>query len=67
MGGLVSARDLEGTRRMTVSTETRADRQELEAYYAAAERNGTDHTHPPKPPIADITPEAAVATAKVLA
>jgi hypothetical protein len=32
MGGLVPARDLEGTRRMTVSTETRAYWQELEAY-----------------------------------
>jgi len=54
MGGLVPARHLERTRRMTVSAETRAYWQELGGYYAAAERNGTDHTHPPKPPTADV-------------
>ena len=50
MGGLVPARDLARTRKMTVSAETRAYWQELGAYYAAAERNGTDHTHPLKAP-----------------
>ena len=54
MGGLVPARHLERTRRMTVSAETRAYWQELGGYYAAAERNGTDHTHPAKPPTADV-------------
>ena len=39
---------------MTVSAETRAYWQELGGYYAAAERNGTDHTHPAKPPTADV-------------
>ena len=39
---------------MTASAETRADWQELGGYYAAAERNGTDHTHPVKPPTADV-------------
>ena len=37
------------------SAETRAYWQGPGAYYAAAERNGTDHTHPPEPPTADIT------------
>lgn len=39
---------------MTVSAETRAYWQELGGYYAAVERNGTDHTHPAKPPTADV-------------
>ena len=39
---------------MTVSTETRANLRELEAYDAGADRNGTDHTHPAKPPTADV-------------
>ena len=52
---------------MTVSAKTRAYWHEPGACYAAAERTGTDHTHPPEPPTADITLEAAVARAKVLA
>src|SRR6476661_1317919 len=64
MGGLVPARHLERTRRMTVSAETRADWQELQAYYAAAERNGTDHTHPAKPPTADVAFDVSAICAK---
>ena len=41
---------------MTVSAETRAYWQELGAYYAAADRNGTDHTHPPQPPASRSRP-----------
>jgi hypothetical protein len=52
---------------MTVSTETRAYLQELEAHYATAGHDGTDHTHRPQPPTADIAFDAAAATAKVLA
>jgi hypothetical protein len=51
-------------RRMTVSAETRADWQELQAYYAAAERNGTDHTHPPTPPTADVAFDVSAICAK---
>jgi hypothetical protein len=39
---------------MTVSVKTRADWHEPGACYAAAERTGTDHTHPPTPPTADV-------------
>ena len=49
---------------MTASAGTRAYWQALGT---AAERNGTDHTHPLKAPTVDITLQAAVATAKVLA
>ena len=35
---------------MTVSTETRAYLQELEAHDAAADHDGTDHTQPSQPP-----------------
>jgi hypothetical protein len=59
MVGLVSARDLARTRRMTVSTETRAYWQELEVCYSAAERNDTDYTHPAKPPTADVASDVS--------
>ena len=48
---------------MTVSAETRAYWQELGGYYAAAERNGTDHTHPAKAPTADVRRSPSVRSA----
>ena len=52
---------------MTVSAETRADWQELQAYYAAAEYNSTDQTRPPEPPAADVTFDVSAICPKSIA
>ncbi len=54
-------------RRSDVKTTPAPNLQSLEAYYAAAERDGTDFSNPPKPPNADVAWEVATLCAKTIA
>ena len=47
--------------------DTRTYLQSLEAYYSAAEHDGTDFSNPPKPPNADLAWEVATLCAKTIA
>ncbi len=47
--------------------DTRTYLQSLEAYYSAAEHDGTDFSNPPKPPNADVAWEVATLCAKTIA
>ncbi|MGB8500810.1 hypothetical protein [Mycobacterium sp.] len=52
---------------MTVRDDTRTYLQSLEAYCAAAGRDSTDFSNPPKPPNADVAWEVATLCAKTIA
>lgn len=51
---------------MTASPETVAYLKQLRDYYAAAARDGTQSSNPPKPSTAEVAMDASAARAKII-
>ena len=57
-------RGREGQAQMTASPETVAYLKQVQDYYAAADRDGTDSYNPPQPPTPEVAMDASAAVAR---